>query len=125
MITKGYLLNVCRDERVKSVLAASENLQELEAKIEELKKVNEEKKIRYLNTLNIQEKYYKNYHKEVFIADYFKDFKTKEFVTDNPIPDEIKEFVIYSQDRNIANLYFYSEKDFNVEYWITNILGFR
>lgn len=122
MITNGYLLNVCHDERVKSVLAVSEDLQELEDKIVELKKADEEKKNRFLNLDNDINNYRFNFRSNVSYGDYYE---TKNFVTNNPIPGEIKEFVKYSEDRNTGDLYFYSMRDFNTRYWITNILGFK
>jgi regulator of replication initiation timing len=132
MITKGYLLNVSNDERVKSVLAVSENLQELEDKIEELKKADEDKKKRYTAISNLQNEYFKKCHdnyknKEAFEDCYYRlsSYEIKDFVTKNPVPDEIKEFVIYSEDRGSGSLYFYSDRDFNTKYWITNILGFK
>ena len=125
MITKGYLLNVCHDERARFVLAVSDNLQELEDKINELTKADEEKKKRFTNTSNVREKYLTNFRKNVSCEDYHADeYETKEFVTNNPIPNEIEEFVKYSEDRNTGSLYFYSMRDFNVKYWITNIIGF-
>lgn len=132
MITKGYLLYVSSDERVKSVLAVSENLQELEDKIVELKKAHEEKKNRYVATLDVQKEYFEKYYVTVrdiesfyLTGDEYPGYKIKEFVTGNPIPPEIKEFVKYSQDRDSGSLYFYSDRDFQVKYWITNIIGFK
>lgn len=125
MITKGYLLNESRDKNLKYVLAVSENIQELENKIQELKTTNEEKKKRFIAVSRIQEDYFVNYCKIVCHEDRHYYYKIKEFVTNNPIPDEIKEFVKYSEDRNTGDLYFYSMRDFEVRYWITNILGFK
>lgn len=124
MITKGYLLNVFH-EQFESVLAVSENLQELEDKIEDLKKKDEEKKSRLANLSNDIASYRANFHKNVYSEDSNYYYEIKNFVNENPIPDEIKEFVKYSEDKNTGNLYFYSMRDLTIKYWITNILGFN
>lgn len=124
MITKGFVLNSLYNGKHQYVLACSENDKELEDKKIELIRLHSEKRERFRKAKNIQEEYYKIYQKEVSNTEN-SNYETKDFVTKNPVPDEIKEFVRYSEDRGSGNLYFYSDRDFEVRYWITNILGFK
>lgn len=138
MITEGFVLNSCYNGHLEFVLAISDNDEELENKAKELTKLNNEKRIRFNSTENARNEYISKYSKclddlgiynEVeglpVIPSREFDYATESFVTNNPIPDEIKEFVQFIKDRDYTALHYNSESDFDVEFYVSNILGFR
>ena len=128
MITKGFVLNSLYNGKHEYSLEFSENDKELEDKRIELIQLNSEKFERFRKTENIRNEYLsqlneilKDCNKNLFEYDFY----IEKFVKDNPIPNELLEFITYIKDRNDVTFYCISEIDFEVEYYVSNLLGFK
>lgn len=128
MITKGFVLNSLYNGKHQYVLACSENDKELEDKRIELIRLNSEKHERFRKTENIRNEYLsklnerlKNHTEKT--REY--DDIIEKFVKENPIPFELKEFITYIKDRSDVTFYCLTELDFQVEYYVSNLLGFK
>ena len=132
MITKGYILQVSYKNQVIERdfnLAFSEDDKELDVKAQELTQRNIERRNRYQKTENARNEYLDRLKK--YISECTKDlrgiydFEVENFHRLNPIPNEISEFVKFNKDRDICEIYATDSRDFEIEYFVTNLLGFR
>lgn len=128
MITTGFVLNSLYNGRHQYVLACSENDKELEDKRIELIRLNSEKLERFRKTENIRNEYLSRLNEILKLCDknsFEYDFYIEKYVKENPIPDELKEFITYIKDRSDVTFYCLTESDFEVEYYVSNLLGFK
>lgn len=128
MITKGFVLNSLYNGKHQYVLACSENDKELEDKRIELIRLNSEKHERFRKTENIRNEYLSQLNKRLKNCDknsYEYSYIIEKYVKENPIPNELKEFFTYIKDRNDVTFYCLTESDFEVEYYVSNLLGFK
>jgi hypothetical protein len=132
MITKGYILQVRYKNQVIERdfnLACSEDDKELEIKARELTQKNYERQTRFFEKevvineyLGKLKNYLSNCTKE--IREIY-DYDVERFYQSNPIPSEISEFVKFHKDRDICEIYATDPRDFEIEYFVTNLLGFK
>ncbi len=136
MNTTGYILSVYYNGGESITLAFSENSEELEIKAKELITRNNEKKKRFEETKLLRDAYMILFENEmVSVRNSIEIFNSnkwiwsdtiKKFHEKNPIPEELKEFIKFCGDsREGYFLYSINQKELNIEFCVSNVLGFQ